>query len=61
MKGHNSVEILQKKKKKKKAGNNPKLGFINVDGQILSIPSQDNEWKPTIHGITERRIHGITE
>ena len=47
-------------------GNNPKLGLVNVDvhinfGQILSIHSQDIEWKPTIHGITERRKDGTTE
>ena len=47
-------------------GNNPKLGLVNVDvhtkfGQILSICSQDIEWKPNIHGITERRRDGMAE
>ena len=45
IKGRNSVKILQKI-----IGNNPKLDLDNVDvhtkfGQILSICSQDNEWK----------------
>ena len=45
--------------------NDPKLGLVNVDvytkcGQILSIRSQDIEWKPNIHGITERRNDGRT-
>ena len=53
IKGRNSVKILRKM-----TGNNPKLGLVNVDvhtkfGQILSIRSQDIEWKPHIHGITE--------
>ena len=30
-------------------------------GQILSIRFQDIEWKPNIHGFTERRNHGKTE
>ena len=47
-------------------GNNPKLVLANVDvytkfGQILSIHSQDIEWKPNIHRITERRKDGMTE
>ena len=47
-------------------GNNPKLGLVNVDvhtkfGQILSIRSQDIEWKPHIHGITDSRKDGMTE
>ena len=47
-------------------GNNPKLGLVNDDvhtnfGQILFIHSQDIEWKPTIHGITESRKDGKTE
>ena len=47
-------------------GNNPKLGLVNDDmhtnfGQILFIHSQDIEWKPTIHGITESRKDGMTE
>ena len=46
--------------------NEPKLGLISVDvytkfGQILSIRSQDIEWKPNIHGITESRNDGLTE
>ena len=50
----------------KTTGNNPKLGLVNVDvhtkfGQILSIRSQDIEWKPHIHGITESRNNGITD
>ena len=50
----------------KTTGNNPKLGLCNVDvhtkfGQILSIRSQDIEWKPHIHGITESRNNGITD
>ena len=45
IKGRNSVEILRKM-----TGNNPKLDLVNVDGhtkfcQILSIGSQDIEWK----------------
>ena len=45
IKGHNSVKILQKLK-----GNNPKLDLVNVDvhtkfGRILSMRSQDIEWK----------------
>ena len=45
IKGCNSVKILRKIK-----GNNPKLDHVDVDvhtkfGQILSIPSQDNERK----------------
>ena len=47
-------------------GNNLKLGLVDVDvhtkfGQILSIRSQDNERKPIVHGMTERRNDGITE
>ena len=43
--GHNSVKILRKM-----TGNNPKLDLVNDDGhtkfgQILSIRSQDIEWK----------------
>ena len=45
IKGRNSVKILQKI-----TGNNPKLDLVNDDvytkyGQILSICSQDIEWK----------------
>ena len=45
IKGSNSVKILRKM-----TGNNPKLDVVNVDvytkfGQILSIRSQDIEWK----------------
>ena len=45
IKGCNSVKILRKM-----MGNNPKLDLVNVDvytkyGQILSICSQDIEWK----------------
>ena len=45
IKGRNSVKILRKM-----TGNNPKLDLVNVDvhtkfGQILSIRSQDIEWK----------------
>ena len=45
IKGRNSVKILQKM-----TGNNPKLDLDNDDvhtkyGQILSICSQDIEWK----------------
>ena len=45
IKGHNSVKILRKM-----TGNNPKLDLVNVDvqtkfGRILSIRSQDMEWK----------------
>ena len=45
IKGRNSVKILQKM-----TGNNPKLDLVNVDvyikfGPILSICSQDIEWK----------------
>ena len=45
IKGHNSVKILRKM-----TGNNPKLDLVNVDvhtkfGRILSIRSQDIEWK----------------
>ena len=45
IKGRNSVKILQKM-----TGNNPKLDLVNVDvltkfGLILSIRSQDIEWK----------------
>ena len=59
IKGCNSVKILQKKKKKKKKTcNDPKLCLVIVYEytnfrQILSILSQDIEWKPNIHGITE--------
>ena len=47
-------------------GNNPKPGLVNVDvytkfGKILSIHSQDIEWKPNIHGITDSPNHGFTE
>ena len=47
-------------------GNNTKLDLVNVDvytkfGKILSIHSQDIEWKPNIHGITDSRNHGFTE
>ena len=47
-------------------GNNPKEDVVNVNvhtkfGQILSIRCQDIEWKPNIHGFTERRNHGKTE
>ena len=45
IKGRNSVKILRKM-----TGNNPKLDLVYVDvhtkfGQILSILSQDIEWK----------------
>ena len=45
IKGRNSVKILRKM-----TGNNPKLDHVNDDvhtkfGQILSIRSQDIEWK----------------
>ena len=45
IKGCNSVKILRKM-----TSNNPKLDLVNVDvhtkyGQILSICSQDIEWK----------------
>ena len=45
IKGHNSVKSLQKM-----TGTNTKLDLVNVDvhtkfGQILSICSQDIEWK----------------
>ena len=45
IKGRNSVKILLNM-----TGNNPKLDHVNVDvhtkfGQILSIRSQDIEWK----------------
>ena len=45
IKDRNSVKILRKM-----MGNNPKLDLVNVDvhtkfGQILSIGSQDTEWK----------------
>ena len=45
IKGRNSVKILQKM-----TGNNPKLDLVNVDvhtkfGWILSLCSQDIEWK----------------
>ena len=45
IKGHNSVKILRKM-----TGNNPKLDLVNVDvhtefGRILSMRSQDIEWK----------------
>ena len=45
IKGRNSVKILRKI-----TGTNPKLDIVNVDvhtqfGQILSIRSQDIEWK----------------
>ena len=45
IKGHHSVKILPKM-----TGNNPKLDIVNVDvhtkfGLILSIRSQDIEWK----------------
>ena len=45
IKGRNSVKILRKM-----TGNNPKLDLVNVGvhtkfGQILSIRSQDIEWK----------------
>ena len=44
--GCNSVKIFRKM-----TGNNPKLDLVNVDvhtkfGRILSIRSQDIEWKP---------------
>ena len=44
-------------------GNNPKLDLVNDDvhtkfGQILSIRSQDIEWKPLF---TESRKDGKTE
>ena len=44
-------------------GNNPKLDHDNVDvhtkfGQILSIYSQDIEWKQNVHGMTEPRNDG---
>ena len=47
-------------------GNNPKLGLVNVDvytkfGQIRLIHSQYIEWKPNMHGFTERRRHGMPE
>ena len=47
-------------------GNNPKPGLVSVDvytkfGKILSIHSQDIEWKPNIHGITDSQNHGFTE
>ena len=53
IKGCNSVKILRKM-----MGNNPKLDLVNVDvhtkfGQILSIRSQDIEWKRNANGITE--------
>ena len=43
--GHNSVTKLRKM-----TGNNPNLYLVNINayikfGQILSIRSQDNEWK----------------
>ena len=46
-------------------GNNPKLDLFNVDvhkkfDQNLSICSQDIEWKPNSHGITESREDGRT-
>ena len=61
IKGRNSVKILRKM-----TVNNPKLDLVNVNvhtkfGQILSIRSQDIEWKPHIHGITESRNNGITD
>ena len=61
IKGRNSVKILRKM-----TGNNPKLDLVTDDvhtkfGRILSIRSQDIEWKPTIHGITESRKDGKTE
>ena len=45
IKGRNSVKILRKM-----TGNNPKVDLVNDDvhtkfGRILSIPSQDIEWK----------------
>ena len=45
IKGRNSFKLLRKM-----TGNNPKLDLVNVDvhtkfGQILSIHSQDIEWK----------------
>ena len=48
------------------AGNNLKLDLINVDvntkfGQILSISSQDIEWKQNSDGITEGQNDGKTE
>ena len=60
VKGHNSVRILQKM-----MGNNPKLGLVNVDvytkfGQILSICSQDIEWKLNVQGMTEPQNHERT-
>ena len=60
IKGRNSFKTLRKM-----TGNNPKLDLVNDDvhtkfGRILSIRSQDIEWKPTIHGITERRNDGRT-
>ena len=53
IKGCNSVKILRKM-----TGNNPKLDLVNVDvhtkfGQILSMRSQDIEWKQNLDGITE--------
>ena len=46
--------------------NNPKLDIVKVDVhtkfvQILSICSQDIEWKQNVHRMTEPRNHGITE
>ena len=53
VKDYNSIKILRKM-----TGNNPKLDLVNVDvqtkfGQILSICSQDIEWKQNVHGMTE--------
>ena len=47
-------------------GNNPMLDLVNVDahtkfGLILSSHFQDIEWKPNVHGITERWNHRMTE
>ena len=46
-------------------GNISKLDIVNVDvhtkvGQILSIHSQDIEWKTNIHGMMERLNDGKT-
>ena len=47
-------------------GINHKLDLVNVNvhtkfDQVLSICSQDIEWKQNVHGMTEPRNHGITE
>ena len=54
IKGRTSVKILQKM-----TGNNPKLDLVNIDvhtkfGQILSIRSQDLEWKQILTSIKGR-------